>query len=149
MVGSTLTHFPGLPSFSKSVRRAAFRVAELCAALLLVCGLASAQRNTLDKMPVVDKVTNPSTHEAFTGTVQSLDEKQKILNVNSVEGGITEIFPIKKGTAVIGSGGARLKLTDLKPGTSVIVYYEQRTDRISVQHIDVISAKPKTPAPHS
>jgi len=136
-------------SFSKTVGRVAFRGARVYTVLLLACGFAFAQRNGLEKVPVVDKITNPSSHQGFIGTVQSLDEKQKILNVNSVEGGVTEIFPIKKGTSVIGSGGARLKLTDLKPGTSVIVYYEQRTDRRSVEHIDIIGAESKKPAPHS
>lgn len=146
-VASTLRHFGS--SSSLPAGRAAFHVAAVFIICLLSCGLAHAQRGGLDKMPVVDKITNPSSHQAFTGTVQSIDEKQKILNVNSVEGGDTEIFPIKKSTSVIGSGGTRLKLANLTPGTSVIVYYEQRTDHRSVERVEIIGAKAKTPAHHS
>ena len=118
--------------------------------MLLFAGAAiSAQEHTLGKVPGASKITNPSTRLAFTGTVQSLNDKHKTLNVNSVEGGVTEIFPIKNSTTVIGSGGSRLKLTDLKPGTNIIVYFEQRTDRRSVQRVEIIGAQPKTQAPPS
>jgi hypothetical protein len=149
IVGSTLMDFPIGHSSSQAIRQAALRMTGVFVILLLACGLASAQRNSLEKMPVVDKITNPSSHQAFTGTVQSLDEKLKILNVDAVGGGGTEIFPIKKGTSVIGSGGARLKLTNLTPGTNIIVYYEQRTDHRSVERVEIIGAESKKSAPHS
>jgi hypothetical protein len=148
-VGLKVRQFPLLRSTSKGFRRAGFRTVGVFATLLFACTFVSAQEHTLGKVPGASKITNPASRLAFTGTVQSLNEKQKTLNVNSVEGGATEIFPIKKSTSVIGSGGSRLKLTDLKPGTNIIVYFEQRTDHRSVQRVEVIGAEPKAQAPPS
>jgi hypothetical protein len=117
--------------------------------LLLAASLASAQERTLSKVPVIDKVTSTASHQAFTGTVQSLDEKHNVLNVNSVEGGVTEIFPIKKSTHVLGPDGSRLKLGDLVPGSNVIVYFELHADRRSVKSIEILPGESKKQAPPS
>jgi 3-dehydroquinate synthase class II len=81
--------------------------------------------------------------------VQSLDEKRNILNVNAVEGGVTEIFPIKRSTHVFAPDGSRLKLGDLAPGTNVLVYFDLRADHRSVTRIDIIPSESKKPAPPS
>jgi hypothetical protein len=72
--------------------------------------------------------------------VQSLDLKRGLLKVNTVEGGVTEIFPVKKGTSISMADGGKIKLRELAPGTSVIVYYEQKEDRRTVSGIVVLAA---------
>jgi hypothetical protein len=81
--------------------------------------------------------------------VQSLDEKHNILNVNAVEGGVTETFPIKKNTHVITAAGTRIRLSDLAPGANVIVYFELRADHRNVTKIEILTNESKKQAPPS
>lgn len=131
------------------LRRASFRLALVIPGLLLAAGLASAQDRPRPKVPVIDKISGGGSHQAFNGIVQSLDEKRNILNVNAVEGGVTEIFPIKKNTHVFGPDGSRLKLGDLAPGSNVIVFFELRADHRSVKRIEILSSESKKQAPPS
>lgn len=137
-------------------RRSSASAASILAfALAVVCGLgvARAQEERSSKVPVLGKVAGGATQQAFSGKVQSLDLKRKLLNVNTVEGGGTEIFPIKKGVQVSTAGGEKLKLAQLTPGTDIIVYYEQKNARRTVKEIVVLAASPaeakkkKTPPP--
>ena len=120
----------------------------LAAGAVIVAGLFSAgslaAQGHLSKVPLPSKIipTGP-THQAFPGEVESLDSKLHILNVNAVNGGNFEIFPLKKNTKVVTADGRALTLAALAPGTGVIVYYEQKRDRRSVQNIVVLPAKEK------
>ena len=110
---------------------------------------ASTQDRSIEKLPVIDKIASAAEHQAFSGTVQSLDEKHNILNVNSVEGGATEIFPVKKTTPVYTTDGYRRKPSNLTPGTNVIVYFELHADHRTVKRIEILAGESKKQAPPS
>jgi hypothetical protein len=115
----------------------------LAIALAAYCGPAAsgyAQEPHKSKVPGIDKITSGSSRLAFSGNVLSLDEKHDLLSVNTVQGGTTEVFPIKRGVHVSAANGARLKLNTLTPGTSVLVYYEQKAEKRTVTDIIVLSA---------
>jgi len=114
----------------------------------LVCA-APAQQQEKPKIPGLDKIIAANEHLAFTGTVKSVDEKHNILSIDAVEGGDTEIFPIKHSTHVETSDGFRKKLDVLSPGTRVIVYYDQRADRRTVTRIELFNSESKKKEPHS
>jgi len=114
----------------------------------LVCA-APAQQEEKPKIPGLDKIIAANEHLAFTGTVKSVDEKHNVLSINSVEGGDTEIFPIKHSTHVETADGFRKKLDVLSPGTRVIVYYDQRADHRTVTRIELFDSESKKKEPHS
>ncbi len=104
------------------------------------------------KVPGLDKISGGSNQQAFSGKVQSLDMDHRILNVNTVQGGVTEIFPFKKNVRVSNADGDRLKLEDLRPGTTVLIYYDQKGDRRTVKQVIVLrgaAGEAKKPSPHS
>jgi hypothetical protein len=123
-------------------------VAALMMAVVLALGAAFAQEEK-PKFPGLDKIISANEHLAFTGMVKSVDEKHNIISIDSVEGSDTEIFPIKHNTYVLGADGYRKKLAILSPGTSVIVYYDQRADRRMVTRIEMLSKNVKKKEPHS
>jgi hypothetical protein len=133
----------------RALRQVGFLLALVIPGLLLAASLGSPQDRPKSKLPVIDKITSGASHQAFSGIVKSVDEKHQVLNVNAVEGGVTEIFPVKKNTRVIGPDGSRLKLDDLVPGTNIIVYFELRADRRSVKRIEILSSESKKQAPPS
>lgn len=110
--------------------------------LSMILGLqsAAAQQQRKPKVPGLDKVTTGPSHQAFTGTVQSLDLEHRVLNVNTVQGSNTEIFPINKSTRLTAADGTKLKIVALKPGTVVMVYYEQKGDRRMAKQIEVLAS---------
>jgi len=114
---------------------------------------SAAQEPHKGKVPGLDKITSGPSRLAFSGNVQSLDEKREILNVNTVQGGTTEDFPVKKGVRVSAANGSKLRLEALKPGTNVIVYYEQKGEKRAVKEIIVLSSgtgqQKNKPAPPS
>ena len=79
----------------------------------------------------------------FTGKIKSIDLDHNTMSVGSVEGSDTEIFPVKRSTHVLTSDGFRKKIDILSPGTQVIIYYDQRSDRRSVTHIDLYTSETK------
>lgn len=100
----------------------------------------------------MDKITSGGSRLAFSGKVQSLDLEHNVLNVNTVQGGNMEIFPVKKNVRVSTVDGAKMKLTELKPGADVIIYYEQKGDRRNVKDIVVLASggrEEKKPPPPS
>lgn len=109
--------------------------------LSIILGLqpVAAQQQHKPKVPGLDKVTAGPSRQAFTGTVQSLDLEHRVLNVNTVQGSNTEIFPFNKGTRLTAADGTKLKPVALKPGTIVMVYYEQKGDRRMAKQIEVLS----------
>jgi len=131
----------------RGVRRAVWRPALLAAAILLTVCAAPAQQEEKPKIPGLDKIINANEHLAYTGTVKSVDEKHNIISIDSVEGGNTEIFPIKHSTHVETADGYRKKLDVLSPGTRVIVYYDQRSDRRTVTRIELLASESKKKEP--
>jgi len=93
------------------------------------------------KVPIVGKLTSGSQQHAYSGKVQSLDLKQKILNVNALHGQDSEIFPIKKNVRVEGLDGRKMKLTALIPGMTVLIYYDQKSGERTVKNIVILSSE--------
>jgi len=108
-----------------------------------------AQEQHKPKVPVIDKITGGGpTQQAFTGIVKSIDFASEVLNVDNISGKSTEIFPIRKKIHVVTADGSKLKLANVKPGTNVIVYYDQKGDRRAVTQIVILAGsavKKKTP----
>jgi hypothetical protein len=95
------------------------------------------------KVPVLDKITTvPEGQNEFNGKVQSLDLKNEVLNVQSLHEDDTEIFPIKKTVTVAAANGYRVDISALKPGTNVLVYFEQRGDKRKVKEIVILGGAP-------
>jgi hypothetical protein len=115
-----------------------------CSLIVLQCpglGFAQFQTGPRSKLPVIDKITsNGPTRSAFTGKVQSLDAKLKVLDVTSVHGDNLAIFPLNKRIKVSSITGQKLKLAAVTPGTNVIVYYEQQDARRTVQQIIILGS---------
>jgi len=149
----SLPHFGG-PVFRRAEARfpAVWRVrwqpALLLLAMLTFGGAAPAQQEK-PKVPGLDKIIAANQHLMFTGKVKLLDEQHNTLSVSSVEGSDTEIFPIKHSTRVLTSDGFRKKLDVLTPGTQIIVYYDQRSDRRSITQIELYTSETKKKEPHS
>jgi hypothetical protein len=148
----------GVPTAAAPLRRSAgatsIRVAFLALALAVPSSPASAgmQEDHKRKVPIVDKMASGSNRQAFSGKVQSLDLGRKLLNVSTVQGGNTEIFPLGKGVRVATADGGKLKVKALAPGTNVLIYYEQKGDQRTVKEIIVLAAGPgegKKPSPPS
>ena len=99
-----------------------------------------AQDSHKSKVPGLDKIASGSSRLAFSGNIQSFDQKRELLSVNTVQGGTTEVFPLKKGVHVSAANGARLNLDNLKPGANVLVYYEQKAEKRTVTEIIVLSS---------
>ena len=115
-----------------------------------ICGPGLlAQEHGKSKVPVLDKITSSAMHQAFSGIVQSFDDKHNTLNVNSVEGGVTETFPLKKLGYAYAPDGTRRRVNELTPGTNVIVYYDLHADRRNVSRIEILAHESKKPAPPS
>lgn len=104
--------------------------------------IASAQEEKHRKVPGLDKVITGSSEQAFLGKVQSFDQEHSVLNVSSTQGSDTEIFPVKKNVHVATADGDKLKLAELRPGTTVMVHYEQKGDRRQVKQITIIDSSP-------
>ena len=116
----------------------------LAIALAASCGPAGSSGYAQEshkggKVPGIDKITTGSSRLAFSGNVLSLDEKHELLSVNTVQGGTTEVFPVKKGVHVSAANGQKLKLDNLTPGTNVLVYYEQKAEKRTVTEIIVLA----------
>ena len=128
-------------------------------ALLVVCVFALWQPPLLhaqdrkNKVPIVSKLTSPNDRQAYSGKIQSLDLKQRILNVDSLHGQESEIFPFKKNVRVESLSGGRMDLKALQPGATVLIYFNQKSGERTIRNIVVLSsgkeqAKDK-PAPAS
>ena len=145
---------PTCPRTGPSRTSIPFRLLVSLLVALILSGLPfpitlKAQEQRKSKVPVIDKITaGGPTQQMFTGIVKSVDLDSNVLNVDNVSGKSTEIFPIKKKVHVAFADGAKLKLAQLKTGTLVNVYYDQKGDRRTVTRIEVLAAggaKKKTP----
>jgi hypothetical protein len=131
-----------LISFWRGSILAGFAFAIMLAGLL-VPGIAHGQQPGETKIPKISKIRGGSTQQAFTGKVQSVDAKHKVLNVKAEEGAGAEIFPIKKNVVLKSAGGEKLALGDLKPGSDVVIYYELKGGQRAVKQIILLSPKSK------
>jgi hypothetical protein len=132
----------------RTIWRASWRLALVIPAIFLLLCAAPAQEEK-PKLPGLDKIISANEHLAFTGTVKLVDEKHNTLSIDAVEGGDTEIFPIKHSTHVETADGFRKKLDVLSPGTRVIVYYDQHADHRTVTRIELFASESKKKEPHS
>ena len=100
---------------------------------------------------MIDKITSGgSSQQQIVGVVKSVDFQSEVLNLDNDNGKSTEVFPLKKKVQVVTADGDKLKLATLKPGTKVLVYYDQKGDRRTITRIDVLAAgQPKKKAPPS
>lgn len=119
------------------LRRAAWAVATCMFAFLLASPL-SAQQQPKKKLPIIGKLSNGFQRLAYSGTIQSVNLKQKVLNVNSDQGHDTEIFPLRKDIHIQGVSGEKMKLKALTPGTSVLIYYQVRGGTRAIKEIIVL-----------
>lgn len=92
------------------------------------------------KVPIIGKMTSNPHQQAYSGKVQSLDLKQKILSVISRQGQDTEIFPLKKSVHVESINGKKMKLNSLTPGTNILIYYDEKGGERMVKNIIVLEA---------
>ncbi len=129
-------------SGTPDARTAGSWAALLALAFLLVAALAVERlraQEDITSRPPATKTRLTTARRAFSGKVESVDLKKKILTVSTVEGSVTEIFPVKKDVPVTAPSGGKLKLKELKPGTNIIVYYLYRDGRRSVNEIMVLA----------
>ena len=131
-----------------AIRPAIRRPALVVLAMLMFVVTAPAQQER-PKLPGLDKIISANQHLMFTGKVKLLDEKRNTLSVSAVEGSDTEIFPIKHNTRVRTSDGFRRKLNVLTPGTQVIVYYDQHSDRRTITRIELFTSETTKKEPQS
>ena len=94
------------------------------------------------KVPGLDKVVSESSHQMFSGKIQSVDFKRELLNVNAVSGSETEFFPLKKSVHVADPKGAKLTLAALAPGADVLIHYDVKGDRRTIKDIVVLAPPP-------
>lgn len=120
------------------------RVAALAACALAFCFLPPLQaQQQKTKLPIVGKLAPGNHQQAYSGKIQSLNMKEKILNVNSLHGQDTEIFPVKKNMRVEGINGNKLDISALAPGATVLIYFDQKSGERTVKNIVVLSSGKK------
>ncbi|HET7214910.1 MAG TPA: hypothetical protein VFL79_15065 [Terriglobia bacterium] len=118
----------------------------IAAALLVVSVFALWQAPRLhaqdrkNKMPIVGKLTSPNDRQAYSGKIQSVDLKEKILNVDSLHGQESEIFPFKKNVRIESLGGGRMDIKSLQPGATVLIYFNQKSGERTIRNIVVLSS---------
>lgn len=126
------------------LRRAACAVAACMFAFLLASPL-SAQQQPKKKLPIVGKLSNGFQRLAYSGIIQSVDLKQRVLNVRSDKGHDTEIFPLRKDIHIQGFNGEKMKLKALTPGTSILIYYQVRGGERAIKDIIVLESSKSGP----
>ena len=92
------------------------------------------------KVPIVGKFGSGSHQQAYSGKIQSLDMKQMILNVNSLQGRDSEIFPFKKNVRIENLNGKKMELKALTPGSTVLIYFDQRSGERTIKNIVLLSS---------
>ena len=94
------------------------------------------------KLPGISKITPQYTKQAFSGVIKSLDLKGKLLTVDSVKATDTELFPFTKHEKIEKADGSKASLKDLTPGTTILVYYQEKGGRRSIESITVLESAP-------
>ena len=124
------------------------RVRHLLYAILVVSAVLAFRASPVlygrkgSKIPVISKLAGDVSYQAFSGKVESLDKERQLLKVNTVQGDHTEIFQVKKDVYVYTAGGDKLKVTDLAPGSNILIYFEQKKERRTVKEIVVLTNAP-------
>lgn len=128
-------------------------------AVLATCLFALAQAGALhaqgrrSKVPIVGKLSSGSQQQAYSGKIESLNLKEKILNVTSRHGRQSEIFRVKKKVRIENLAGSRMDLAELTPGMTVLIYFAQKSGDLQVKNIVVLSSgkshRKGKPAPSS
>jgi len=129
-------------------------LALLAAVTFIFCqALPLRAQDQSPRIPIVSKLKSGKRQQAFSGTIQSLDMKQRILNVNSLHGHDTAIFPFKKNVRIENLNGNRMDVAKLTPGMSILIYFDQRSGERKIRNIIVLSSGKKQakgkPAPSS
>jgi 3-dehydroquinate synthase class II len=113
-----------------------------CVLTLFPAAPAHAQQHK-SKVPIVGKFGSGKRQQAYSGRVRSLDMKQMILNVNALHGRDSEIFPFKKNVKVEGVNGKKMDLSSLRPGSTVLIYFDQKSGERTIRNIVVLSSGKK------
>jgi len=130
-----------VPADCRGGFRLTLRVLIIGILVLAPAAAIRAQDERRTRVPVLGKITGGSSHQAFSGKVQDVDMKRNLLKVDTVEGGATEFFPLRKNIPVSTASGERLRVQDLTPGNNILVYYDQKEDRRTVSQIIVLSSR--------
>lgn len=116
--------------------------------LLSLSHMAKAQEQPrIPKVPGISKSSTGPVQQMFSGVLKSIDLKEEILNVDAVNGNTSEMFPIRGKIHVSTADGDKIKLEKLKPGTNVLVYYDQKGERRTVTRIVVLAGSQKKKNP--
>lgn len=143
----------GLPPGRAAGGALAFLLLLAAGAFIFCRALPLHAQDQSPKIPIISKLKSGNHQQAFTGTIQSLDLKQKILNVDSLHGHDTAIFPFKKNVRIENLNGSRMNVAKLAPGMSVLIYFDQKSGERRIKNIIVLSSGKKQakgkPAPSS
>ena len=105
-----------------------------------------------DRITTNKTATTPRNLEAFTGKLSLVEPKRKKLTLLSVEGRFTEIFSCKNGPTIRTAYGKKRKFRDLRPGMTLVVYYNSRNGRRTVRDVMIlkgVSTKKEAGSPKS
>lgn len=108
-------------------------------AALFVPGALLGQQPGETRIHKINKSRGDNGRQAFTGKIQSVDTKLKVLNMKAEEGVGTEIFPLKKSVDIESANGEKMKLAQLKPGSNVVIYYQLKGGQRTVKQIILLS----------
>jgi hypothetical protein len=133
----------GAPICWRTPRGKAAWASAILGLVMAFSGSAFGQQQPSSKIPKLGKILGGSLEGAFSGKVQSVDTKLKVLNLKAAEGTGTEIFPLKKNLDIQTLNGEKKALRDLKPGSDVMIYYQLKGNERTIKRIVVLSQKPK------
>ena len=114
----------------------------LLAGLVLGATVSARAQEEHHKVPGLDKVVSESSHQMFSGKIQSVDFKREVLNVNAMSGAETEIFPLKKTVHIADPNGVKLTLAALATGAQILINYDVKGDRRTIKDIVVLAPPP-------
>lgn len=92
------------------------------------------------KVPVLNKIIGAQ-HMAFSGVVTSLDMKLKVLSVERSKYNDVNMFPFKKALRIEDADGKKLGPKALRPGTNVLIYYDQKAGERKITQVVVLGAE--------
>jgi hypothetical protein len=126
----------------RAIRFLSFGIFTIILVAATAAGLFAQDENRSTKVPLIGKIAGGTHRQAFSGKVQSVDTKRKLLLVDAVEGSYTEYFKVNGDFSVNEPGGKRTRVSKLTPGTNIIVYYEVKNDRREVTDILILGSQP-------
>ncbi len=115
------------------------RIAAIAFAASVFCSIPALAQHPFKRAPKgINKNTTPVIRQNFTGVVQSLDKKRKILTVESSMNNDTEYFPVNRHVRVITANGRKVRWAALATGLSVMVNFREQNGRRAVQRITIL-----------